>query len=244
MKDNFSNQAKLYSRFRPDYPVELLDFILKNTAGRSMAWDCGTGNGQLAKKLSPYFDQIVATDISLKQLEQAKKSPNIIYRLEQAESSSLENHQFDLVTVAQAIHWFDFEKFYSEVNRTLKPGSTIAVLGYALLRINAEIDSVIDHFYTQTVGPYWDKERRFIDEHYQTIPFPFEEISHPGFEHYCHWTYEQLMGYLHTWSSVQHYQKHKNRNPVDMVSPQLKEAWGEAGNQKIKFPILLRIGTT
>ncbi len=244
MKDNFSRQARLYSQFRPDYPDELIDFILENTAGRSQAWDCGTGNGQFAKKLSPHFEQVFGTDISEQQLNNAERRPNIIYQKERAESSSFENDQFDLISVAQAIHWFDFEAFYAEVYRTLKPGGTFVVTGYALLRICPEVDEVIDHFYTEIIGPYWDPERKYIDEKYRTIPFSFKEITCPEFSFNSTWTLDQLKGYLNTWSSVQHYKADRNKDPVKLISSQLNEAWGNQTIKEVQFPILLRMGKT
>lgn len=244
MKDNFSRQAKLYSQFRPDYPDELIHFILEHTESKSQAWDCGTGNGQFAKKLSPHFKQVIGTDISDKQLSNAEKRPNIIYQKERAENSSFENDQFDLISVAQAIHWFDFEAFYAEVNRTLKPGGSFVVTGYALLRISPSVDEVIDHFYKEIIGPYWDAERKYIDEKYKTIPFPFKEIACPEFNFKTRWSLDQLNGYLNTWSSVQHYLAGQRIDPVKLISSRLIEAWGNQILKEVHFPILLRMGKT
>ncbi|KAA3627449.1 MAG: class I SAM-dependent methyltransferase [Bacteroidetes bacterium] len=244
MKDNFSRQASIYSKFRPDYPDELIEFILEHTEGRSQAWDCGTGNGQFAKKLSPHFKRIFGTDISDRQLNNAEKRSNIIYQKERAESSSFQENQFDLITVAQAIHWFDFKAFYAEVRRTLKPGGTFCVSGYSLLRINPTVNEVIDYFYSEIIGPYWDPERKYIDENYRTIPFPFKEIICPEFHFKSRWTIDQLKGYLNTWSSVQHYLADQGKDPVKLITPLLHEAWGIHTTKEVHFPILLRMGKT
>ena len=129
-------------------------------------------------------------------------SKNIRYSLQAAESTDFTNDFFDLIVVAQAIHWFDFEKFYAEVNRTLRKDGLLVVLGYGKLEVSEEIDAIITKFYREVIGPFWDKERKYIDENYQTIPFLFDEIKTPKFANIFEWTFEHLIGYLETWSAV------------------------------------------
>jgi SAM-dependent methyltransferase len=242
MKDNFSIQSASYAAFRPSYPAELYNFLLPLITSKQTAWDCGTGNGQVAKVLSNYFTNVYASDISEQQINQAVKKSNIYYSINAAERTNFENNFFDLIVVAQAIHWFDFDAFYREVKRTLKPGGLLAVIGYGLLTINDEADKVIHQFYSETIGQYWDKERKYVDENYTTIPFPMNEIESPSFKIAFEWTLEELTGYLGTWSAVQHYLKAINSNPVDIVYPQLAGLF--SSKQKIKghFPVLLRAG--
>jgi SAM-dependent methyltransferase len=242
MKDNFSKQADLYSKFRPGYPKKLFDFLLPLVADRKAAWDCGTGNGQVAVKLSNYFNEVYATDLSAAQINNAEKRENIFYKIESAEETLLPDNKFDLITVAQAIHWFDFEKFYSQVNRTLKPGGVIAVTGYHIFRINEEINAMIDDFYKVTTGSYWDKEREYVDNHYKTIPFPFKEIDTPDFLMNYNWQFDQVIGYLNTWSAVQHYIRKNNDNPVEKFAIKLKKAWGDVLKRKVSFPVFMRAG--
>ncbi len=242
MKDNFSKQSDLYSRFRPGYPVKLFDFLLPLVPEKNCAWDCGTGNGQVAVKLSKYFKKVSATDLSASQINNAVEKSNISYSVENSEHTIFGDNQFDLVTVAQAIHWFEFEAFYKEVKRTLKPGGIIAVIGYDVFRVNKKIDLLIDNFYRNTTGPYWDKERKYIDERYSTIPFPFKEIDSPGFEMHYKWDLAQAIGYLNTWSAVQHYIRKHNENPVEKFSEELKEAWGDVATRTVTFPGFMRIG--
>lgn len=242
IKDNFSKQALLYSRFRPGYPQQVYDFLLQHIPDKQNAWDCGTGNGQVAGKLSQYFDKVFATDISSGQIKNAVKNENIFYSLENAEQTSFADNQFDLITVAQAIHWFDFGEFYKEAARTLKPNGIIAVFGYNLFRINKETDSIIDDFYKNIIGTYWDKERKYVDESYTTIPFPFEEIKSPSFQNEYLWEFEHVIGYLNTWSAVQHFIAKNNENPVDKIITPLKELWGNELKRKVYFPIFIRVG--
>lgn len=240
MKDNFSRGSQFYAKYRPAYPSALFSFLLELVKGRHTVWDCGTGNGQVASVLSGFFDRVYATDISRQQLNNAITKPNIQYSLQPAEKTNFSENMFDLITVAQAVHWFQFEKFYKEVNRTLKDEGIIAIMGYSLFRSNEETDSVIRDFYQNTIGPYWDKERQYLEEHYATIPFPFQEISTPPFEHTIEWKIEHLIGYLKTWSAVKHFIAKEGYDPVDNISRDLYQSFGS--KSVITFPIHLRIG--
>jgi len=241
MKDNFSKQAVDYSKFRPQYPDEMIEYIISFVKTKSIALDVATGNGQVAHKLSNYFKKVFATDISQKQLDNAIKSDTIIYSKESAEKTSFENQQFDLITAAQAIHWFDFELFYKEIYRILKPDGIFAVMGYGLFSTNPDSDKILKHFYYDIVGSYWDAERKYLDENYETIPFPLEEISTNKFENQFIWTFDELIGYLETWSSVQHYISKNNKNPITLIYNDLKVSW-QNNDHKVTFPLLLRIG--
>jgi ubiquinone/menaquinone biosynthesis C-methylase UbiE len=242
MKDNFSRQAEQYAKFRPGYPKELVDFLLTIVPSRETAWDCGTGNGQLAVALSAHFAKVYGTDISVTQLRNAVRKSNIIYKLERAEETSLQEKEIDLVTVGQALHWFDFDAFYREVNRTLKPGGVIAVTGYAMFVSDAATDKIIKHFYDNITGPYWDDERKWVDELYKTIPFPFVEVKTPVLISFYDWTYEQLLGYLSTWSAVQHYKDANKADPIELIKEDLKNSWGEQETKTFRFPLILRVG--
>jgi SAM-dependent methyltransferase len=242
MKDNFSAGSDQYAAFRPDYPYEVFEYILQFVPGRQKAWDCGTGNGQVAAVLADYFGSVYATDISESQLSHAIPNLRIEYRTERAESITAADHSFDLITVAQAIHWFDFDAFYAEVRRTAAPDAILAVLGYGLLQINSTIDAVIRELYVDMLGDFWDPERSYIDEQYETIPFPFPEIAPVKVYNTIDWTFDQLTGYLKTWSAVKHCVKASGQDPVALISAKLREAWGEERLHTVRFPILLRIG--
>ncbi len=242
MKDNFSKQSDLYSKFRPGYPKKLFDFLMPLVPDKKAAWDCGTGNGQIAVALSGYFKKVYATDLSAAQIANATIKDNIFYVVEKAEETEFDDNTFDLITIAQAIHWFNFDKFYKEAHRTLSPGGIIAAIGYDVFRINGKIDSLVDNFYTHTTGPYWDKERKYIEAHYATIPFPFKELEAPVFFMNYQWEYEQAIGYFNTWSAVQHYIRKNNENPVDEFSKDLRKAWGGVLKRKVSFPVFARVG--
>lgn len=240
VKDLFSDNSKQYAAFRPTYPKELYDFIFSHVKKFDTAWDCGTGNGQVARDLALKFKKVVATDISEKQLANAYQAPNIFYSVT-GEETNFPDHQFDLITVAQAIHWFDIPKFYKEVSRVANKDAILVVWGYSLLSISPEIDKVLTHFYTQVVGPYWDKERKLIDDQYTTIPFLFAEISVPEFKFSFEWTLEEFQGYISTWSSVRKYITANQVNPVDDLMKEVRPLW-KSKQQTVNFPLFLRLG--
>lgn len=240
-KDLFSQNASDYAAFRPDYPNELYDFLFKQVKGFDCAWDCGTGNGQAAKVVSQRFDKVFATDISQKQMAMAIQVPNIYYSVSTAEETIFLDNQFDLITVAQAAHWFDFKKFYSEVFRTAKDNAVIGIWGYGLLRIERKFDLALDHFYKNVIGPYWDTERKLIDQEYQTLDFPFDELTVPDFKFSKKWNADQLEGYLSTWSAVQKFIRKNSFNPVDGLMKEFKDRFG-SGERDIQFPLFARIG--
>ncbi|MFC4212021.1 class I SAM-dependent methyltransferase [Pedobacter lithocola] len=242
MKDNFSTQSAEYAIYRPTYPQELYDYLLNLIDNKDAAWDCATGNGQVARVLAQHFKSVYATDISEKQLNQALKMPNILYEVAPAEKINVPDKSFDLITVAQAIHWFNFDDFYSEVKRTLKPDGVLAVIGYGLMFIDKKVDEAVHKLYEDILVKYWDSERRYIEEGYKTIPFPFDEIVAPHFQIKTTWNFNQMIGYLNTWSSLQHYKKANDRNPLEYMFTELKEAWGSDAEKDVHFPILLRVG--
>ncbi|SDM23604.1 class I SAM-dependent methyltransferase [Siphonobacter aquaeclarae] len=242
MKDLFSRQSDLYARYRPTYPTELFDFILEYVPMRRAAWDCATGNGQVASVLSDYFTTVEATDISEKQLAEAIPRPNVHYQLSPAETTPFEAGTFDLVTVGQALHWFDFGPFFEEVKRVSRPGALFAAWGYELLEISPEVDPLILDFYENIVGPFWAPERKHIQEKYRNIPFPLQEIPAPEFAMVKNWTLEELGGYFSSWSSVQGYISQYGENPVPDLIAQISPFWPAGEVITVTFPVFLRMG--
>lgn len=243
IKDNFSNQAQTYAGYRPGYPDELFSFLYGHCQEFDNVWDCATGNGQAAVELANKFQQVYATDISRKQLDNTTLRENIYYSVGRAEQTSFTENTFDLVTVAQALHWFDHNVFFKEVQRVCKPDALFAAWGYGLIRCNDEvINNIIDQFYYGITGPYWDTERKHVDEHYRSITIPFNEISCPEFHIKYQWSYEQLSGYFNTWSSVQHYIKANNANPVALIAEELLQSFNAKETIEVTFPIFMKAG--
>lgn len=247
-KDLFSNQASHYVKFRPLYPEALYEYIYRHVDCFDHAWDCGTGNGQVAKILATQFKEVYASDISANQIALADPCDNIVYRVEAGEECSATPNSFDLITVAQAIHWFDFEKFYEQVRRVLKPGGILAVWAYENVRINEDLDLGIQFLYKEVLGPYWDPERAYIEDQLRSIPFPYPKIPAPVFNMGAQWTYEQLLGYLGTWSAWQNYYqvsdaiKTKERLPMVKFRENYRKHWKEGEIKQVWFPVYLLMG--
>jgi SAM-dependent methyltransferase len=242
-KDHFSDHAADYARYRPDYPAALYEFLGKAVKHHDLAWDCGTGNGQAAVGLATQFDRVVATDPSAEQIRNATRHEKISYVVASAEQSDFPPHTVDLITVATAVHWFDLERFYREARRVLRPDGALAVWCYGLSQIEPAIDQVVQHYYRDIVGPYWPPERRYIEEKYQTLPFPFTELPVPDFYIMTEWDLSEFMGYLFTWSATQQFQQKNGRNPLDIVERMLVKTWGEPQTRlTVRWPLYLRVG--
>ena len=242
-QDHFSRQSAKYTEFRPHYPAALFEYLASLPAGRNQAWDCGTGNGQAAVDLAPYFSAVIATDPSQRQIASAVAHPNVRYLIATAEDCPLADRSVDLVTVAQAVHWFDRPAFYRQVERVARPGGILAVWCYALAKITPQIDRIVWYLYEDVLGTYWPPDRALVMEGYSTIEFPFEEITPPLFEMTAEWSLHDLIGYLGTWSSTQHYIARHGDDPVAAIAAELKSAWGSADDRRrVEWPLYLRVG--
>lgn len=242
-KDHFSRQSADYAKYRPGYPEELFNWLASSPVARDLAWDVGTGNGQAALGLARHFRHVVASDAAEAQLRNAAAHERITYKVMPAEQSDISDASVDLIAVAQALHWFDLDRFYAEAQRVLKRGGVIAAWTYGCNEISPEVDAILRHYYREIVGPYWPAERRHVDAHYRTIPFPFAEIRAPSFRMEMRWNLEELLGYLGTWSAGQAYRRAHGDDPLDLVREPLARAWGPAQETRlVSWPIYLRVG--
>jgi SAM-dependent methyltransferase len=243
--DHFSGVARSYADFRPHYPASLFDFLATQVPATSTVWDCACGNGQATVDLARRFAKVIGTDGSAEQIASATKQANIEYRVATAEQSGLPDHSVQIVTVAQALHWFNFDRFYAKVNRVLAPGGKIAVWAYGINTVEGDaVDAMVQDYYTNIVGPYWPPERKFIEEGYRTIPFPFVEITPPAFQMQADWDLDSLTGYFSTWSATNRYIKANGHNPLEKLSTDLKTVWGNpALPRRVVWPLAVRIGT-
>jgi SAM-dependent methyltransferase len=239
--NHFSGHAADYARFRPSYPEALFDWIAAQTGARDLAWDCGCGNGQASKPLAQRFARVVATDLSPQQIAEAEPHPRIEYRAAPAEASGLDDTSADVVTIAQALHWFDFDRFYAEVRHVLKPGGIIVAWTYQLLRADSAVHAFLADFYSRVLGPYWPPERKWVDAGYRGMPFPFAEIETPRFEIRLSWTLADLLAYLGTWSATQRYRKSEGADPIPALGRRFAPVWGDGGRE-IVWPIAMRAG--
>ena len=239
-KDHFSRQAAEYAKFRPRYPKELFRWLGSVAPARVLAWDCATGNGQAAVELAEVFDRVIATDASEKQVARAAANSRVQYQVAPAEQSGLDTQSVDLVAVAQALHWFDLDRFYAEVRRVLKPGGVFAAWAYKLATVEPAIDLVVNRYYSDVVGKYWPAERVLVEK-FEELPFAFEEIGVPQFEMVAEWTVEHLLGYLRTWSATQRFMAAEERDPLAEVERELRAVWGHE-SRPVVWPLTVRAG--
>ena len=241
-KDHFSKQAADYAKFRPRYPQQLFVFLSTIAPSRQLAWDCGTGSGQAAVGLASAFDRIIATDASEKQIANAQSYKRVEYRVAPAENSGIGSETIDLIMVAQALHWFDLDRFYAEARHVLKSDGALAASAYNLLHIEKAIDEIVNRYYYEVVGPFWPPERRLVEQ-FADLPFPFQEIDAPRFEMTAHWNLDHLLGYLGTWSSTQRFIAANGSDPLEQIFDALSRTWGAPGQTRtISWPTVIRIG--
>lgn len=242
-KDLFSKQSDLYARYRPTYPKELYEYIFSFVKEKNIVWDCATGNGQAAVVLADHFKKVIATDISAAQIEKAIHKENIEYLVCSAESTPFEENTFDLVTVAQAYHWIKWSEFKKEVTRVCKPGAIIAVWMYYNHNTGDErITRLVHDFYENVTKPYWDYERKYVEEKYSTVEFDYELLPAKTFESILEWKREDLIGYISSWSAIQKFIKDNGHSPVPIIEEEIKKLWPEGEVKTITFPIYLKLG--
>jgi SAM-dependent methyltransferase len=219
----------------------LFRYLATIAPGKQLTWDCATGNGQAAVVLAEVFERVIATDGSEKQIGNAEAHARVEYRVAPAENSGIESHTVDLITVAQALHWFDLERFYAEARRVLKPEGVLAVWAYKLAQVEPAIDRVVNRYYTEVVGAYWPAERVLVEK-FEDLAFPFLEIVAPPFEMAAEWNAEQLVGYLRTWSATQRFMAANQRDPLKDIEEDLRSAWGDADQlRRVVWPLTLRV---
>jgi SAM-dependent methyltransferase len=242
-KDNFSKQSDIYVKYRPHYPDELYTFLSSLTDEHEVAWDCGTGNGQAAIGLATFYNEIIATDPSEKQIKNCLPNEKIKYLVEKAENTSIQSNSVDLLTIANALHWFDFEVFYKEADRVLRNNGVIAAWAYGLPLISPDIDMIVKRFHDRTLNDYWLSENRLVEKEYETIPFPFQQISSPEFFYEKSMSLNDLIGYLNTWSATQRFINENKFNPTELLKKDLTNVWNDIdAEKKLTWKLILKVG--
>lgn len=244
--DHFSSVARTYARARPRYPAALFSWLSGLCDRHDLAWDCGAGSGQASVALAEHFASVVATDSSAAQVAQAAAHAGVEYRVAPAEASGLEAGSVDLVTVAQALHWFDVSAFFDEVRRVLRPGGVVAVWTYGIQTVgDPGVDRLVQSFYHDEVGPYWPPERRHVEEGYRPIPFPFDRIAAPAFSMSVDWTLDELLAYFRSWSATARYVRERGADPVAGLAVRLAQAWGDPlARRRVEWPLSVLAGRT
>jgi SAM-dependent methyltransferase len=239
-KDLFSAKAGEYARFRPRYPAALYEWVAAQPRARRLAVDVGTGNGQAAVELARHFERVIGVDPSAEQLANATPAANVSYAVGPAEATGVDPGSADLLTAAQAFHWFKQEAFFAEVRRVVRPGGCLVVWSYGLSKLTPEVDAAVHELYEDRLGRFWEPERRLVEQGYRLEKFPFEEISAPSFEIRTDWSFEQLVGYLSTWSPLKRYRQEHGADALEETLPRLQQAWGNAETRAVTWPLSVR----
>jgi len=242
-KDLFSSHAAQYAAARPTYPEDLFDWLATLAPRDGAVLDCGCGNGQASAALAERFARVLAIDPSSVQIANAVPHARVSYKVAPAEASGLPDRSVGLVTAAQAVHWFDHARFAAECRRVLQPGGAVVVWCYGLNSVSPAIDALTLRLYDALCGPYWQPERRFIDERLTTLPWSFAELAPPGFRMAARWSLAQFLAYLRTWSAVKGYEQARGQDPVALLEAEFAVAWGDAAAvREVRFPLHLRAG--
>lgn len=242
--DHFSPVAGDYAAHRPSYPDALFTWLAEIAPRRGLVWEAGAGSGQATLGLAGYFDHVVATDLSDELIERAPAHPRVAYVVGLAEVSGLPDGVADLVAVAQALHWFDFDRFFTEVHRVLAPDGVFAAWSYGILHLQGpDANRVFQTFYRDIVAPYWPPERRHVENGYRSIPFPFDDIPTPPLQMTLRWPLRALLGYCRSWSAAARYRRAHDRDPVEALEAALAPVWGDPATLRtVSWPLAIRAG--
>jgi SAM-dependent methyltransferase len=225
--DYFSDRSDLYAQARPRYPKPLFAWLAGLCEGHDRAWDAACGSGQASVDLAEHFAEVQATDASESQIANARRHPKVNYSVQPVEATTFTDHSFDLVTVAQALHWFDHDAFWLEVRRVLRPGGLFAAWGYTVISIRDDIDVALECNVQQVVGPYWPDRRQLLMDHFQTIAFPFEPLETPIVEMSVNWDLDQLFAYINSWSATRRAVAERGDAFVSEAYDVVNAAWGD-----------------
>lgn len=239
----FASGGETYARFRPEYPRALLDYLLSITPDQHHALDVGCGTGQLTHLLASGFDKVTGIDPGQSQIANAAPHDKIDYRVGPAERLPGDLSQINLITVAQAAHWFDLPAFYREIARVAAPRATIALISYSVLIPDETIGERFRQFYYDEIGHFWPAERKLVDEGYRTIDFPFAELTAPKMEICLEWDLAALMGYISTWSAVKRAGEAGQEKRLSRFYEDLCQIWGDPSQRRAcGWPINIRAG--
>lgn len=242
-RDLFNINSELYSKARPQYPRELYEYLNSICSEHKLAWDCACGNGQVSKDLIKYFEKVYATDISENQIKNAPKIEGVEFLVQSSELTDFKDNSFDLICVAQALHWFDYDKFWPEVKRILKKEGIFAAFGYSWFSIEENIDLIIKEEVLEKINDYWAPQNKILWEHYRKISFPFIKLDTPNIEMVVEYDLNELFAYMQSWSATRLYIEKNGYDFYFKAYEKVKEIWGEqADKKKIKMDFCLLVG--
>lgn len=239
----FDFQSENYAKSRPHYPKEIYAYVASVCNENSIAWDGACGNGQAAEGLVQYFERVEATDISEQQIAKAIQIPRVTYSVQASENTNFSDNYFDVMCIAQALHWFDYKLFWPEVKRVLKPAGIIAAWGYSWFSIENAIDEIIAEKILKFIKPYWAPQNKLLWNNYREVPFPFERLDAPQIEMKMNWSINELFAYLQSWSAVRLCIEKNGSAFIDDAFDAIKIEWvEESQNKTVKMDFCLLVG--
>lgn len=244
-RSTFSVAPEAYAANRPTYPAALFSWIASRCAHHERAWDCGTGNGQAALGLADHFAAIEATDISDEQIEQGLGAPNVRYSVQGAERTAFDGSSFDLVAVAQALHWFDFDTFWPEVERVARPGAFFCAWGYSWFEAEVDLQASFVDRILEILKPYWAPNNRLLWDGYRSdeIRFPFDRVEAPAFSIEARWDVAELLGYVRTWSAYKRAQADdRSARIIAQIEADAVESLRDRDAMPFRIPITVAAG--
>ncbi len=180
--------------------------------------------------------------LSPKQLSQAKPHPQIRYSVQLAEETTFADNSFSLITVAQALHWFNFEQFWPEVQRLLKPGGIFAAWSYGFPELEPQLDVILQTQLLDLLKPYWAPQNQLAIDGYQTIVLPLQELEAPAFRLAPQWILTQVLAYFQTSSATKKAIAQEGETFWEQFATMFEQAWRNVSTPKaISMNISLRI---
>ena len=234
--ESLFQRGSQYQQFRPTYPTSLFQWLADQSAGNDCALDLGCGSGQASRGLEPWFRQVVGADISHEQLLAAPASQSH-YLVSQAHRLPLADASLDLITVAQAYHWFDQAAFQAEAERTLRHGGVLALISYGVCEVEG-LEAMIRDFHDGPLAPWWPSERAQVVAGYPDASLPWPALPYPGDTITRDWTACDMLGYLDTWSALVQAAR-AGEYPLAAFAPTLRQAWRD-GLRTVRWPLRVR----
>ncbi|MEM0911188.1 MAG: class I SAM-dependent methyltransferase [Pseudomonadota bacterium] len=239
----FDDKSDLYAKSRPQYPQELYEWLSGICPSNKSVWDVGCGNGQASVDLIRFFESVQSTDVSPSQIKNAPSINGITFSVQQAERTNFASQSFDAICVAQALHWFDYEAFWPEVFRVLKPEGVFCAWGYCWPHVSPKIDALLASSFLSVIRPYWPEQNKLLWDGYVDVPFPFKtRIATPQISLTMHLSIEQFFAYLHSWSATRRCVDMQGNAFFNASFNQISSVWGAAESRQISMDLVLIAG--
>lgn len=161
--NKFTGKAVSYQKYRPEYPNECISFILKRSkvTKDSVIADIGAGTGKLTKLFLDKGFKVIAVEPNSDMINTLKDTlrnyENLVeVNLSSAENTKIASNSTDLITVAQAFHWFEPDLFKAECKRILKSNGYVAILAN-LLNLSFDMEIKIKEIHEKYTDYCFDK---------------------------------------------------------------------------------------